>query len=133
MMNCRCDVGLSLRGFDLRRSMVCVLQVTQILCSTERYHTRFSLYKMGSRPLRRSTHRSSTINLRRPTHRSSTIGHRSSTIDLRPSNFEHRSSKIEGENIAPTIQHRTENSSPNIVHSPGEYTLRMTARRFRIL
>ena len=47
-------------------------------------------------------------------HRSS---HRSSTIDLRTSIFEHRSSKIEGGNIAPTIQHRTDNSSPNIVHN----------------
>ena len=64
----------------------------------------------------RSSHRPSTIDNRSSTidHRSS---HRSSTIDLRTSIFEHRSSKIEGGNIVPTIQHRTDNSSPNIVHN----------------
>ena len=83
--------------------------------------------------LRPSTfdHRSSTIDLRPSIfastfdHRSSTIDHRSShrtsTIDLRTSIFEHRSSKIEGGNIAPTIQHRTDNSSPNIVHNGAPY------------
>ena len=61
-------------------------------------------------------HRPSIFN-----HRSS---HRSSTIDLRTSIFEHRSSKIEGRNIAPTIQHRTDNSSPNIVHNGTPYRWR---------
>ena len=94
----------------------------------------------------RSSYRSSTIDLRRSkvetSHRQSniapTIRHRILStmalqtidlrlsiidlrIDLRTSIFEHRSSKIEGGNIAPTIQHRTDNSSPNIVHNGAPY------------
>ena len=69
-------------------------------------------------------HRSSTIDLRPSTIdlridvRPSIFDHRSSTIDLRTSIFEHRSSKIVGGNIAPTIQHRTDNSSPTIYGAP---------------
>ena len=85
----------------------------------------------------RSTRRSSIIDLR-----PSIIDHWSSKVDtsifdLRPSTIDHRSlhrpstidlridlrtdSKIEGENIAPTIQHRTDNSSPNIVDNGAPY------------
>ena len=57
--------------------------------------------------LRRSAHRSSIfesrhIDLRRSTHQSSI--------------FEGRHIDFEGGNIAPTTQHRADNSSPNIVH-----------------
>ena len=53
------------------------------------------------------------------------INHRSSKVDTSISEGRHidsrksahRSSKIEGGNIAPTTQHRTDNSSQNIVHN----------------
>ena len=97
-------------------------------CSSIISH-RSSIFESRHIDLRRSTHhRSSIFEGRHIDHRSIFEG-RHIDRDLRRST--HQSSKIEGGNIAPTTQHRTDNaihslkglrySSPNIVHNGAPY------------